>query len=352
MSLTVRIRKKLSHFTLIADFSAADHFTCLLGASGSGKSMLLKCIAGLETPDEGYIELNGRVLYDSEKKIDIRPQNRSVGYLFQNYALFPNMTVKENILISRYKDRNLPEVKDRVAELISLLQLEGHEDKYPNRISGGQQQRTALARIMMSDPEILLLDEPFAALDANLREKLQMEMKDLLKEYGQQVIMVTHDRDEAYRMSDAAGVLEDGRLIVFKSTRELFANPETVSAARMIGCKNIVPVQIRSQHELAVPQWGIQIRLKQPVPEGTTHIGIKAHHFGNKKDYTFPVCYCGGMEDTFEHIIRFRFLEQEPGSADIWWKLPYALTPDTLPDRIGFNEKDILLLHQEVRETC
>ena len=291
MSLTVRIRKKLSHFTLTADFSAADHFTCLLGASGSGKSMLLKCIAGLETPDEGYIELNGRVLYDSEKKIDIRPQNRSVGYLFQNYALFPNMTVKENILISRYKDRNLPEVKDRVAELISLLQLEGHEDKYPNRISGGQQQRTALARIMMSDPEILLLDEPFAALDANLREKLQMEMKDLLKEYGQQVIMVTHDRDEAYRMSDAAGVLEDGRLIVFKPTRELFADPETVSAARMIGCKNIVPVQMLSEHELTVPEWGIQIQLKQAVPEGTTHIGIKAHHFGNNKDYIYNSCY-------------------------------------------------------------
>jgi len=189
MSLIVRIRKKLSHFTLDVDFETADHFTCLLGASGSGKSMLLKCIAGLEKPDEGYIELNGRVLFDSSKKIDVKPQERGVGYLFQNYALFPNMTVKENILVSRYRERNRPEVIKRLHELISLLQLEGHEDKYPDRISGGQQQRTALARIMMSNPGILLLDEPFAALDANLREKLQMEMKDLLTEYGQQVIM-------------------------------------------------------------------------------------------------------------------------------------------------------------------
>lgn len=345
MSLTVRIRKKLSHFTLAADFSADDHFTCLLGASGSGKSMLLKCIAGLEKPDEGYIELNGKMLYDSEKKIDIRPQDRNVGYLFQNYALFPNMTVKGNILVSRHKDRNLPEVKDRAAELISLLQLEGFEDKYPNRISGGQQQRTALARIMMSDPGILLLDEPFAALDANLREKLQMEMKDVLAEYGQQVIMVTHDRDEAYRMSDAAGVLKEGQLIVFKPTRELFANPETVTAAGMIGCKNIVPVQIQNENELSVPSWGIRMTMTKPVPLETTHIGIKAHHFGNNKDYIFPVYYCGGMEDTFEHIIRFRFQEQEAGSADVWWKLPYAQTPDKLPDEIGFDEKDILLLH-------
>ncbi|MBE6129279.1 MAG: ATP-binding cassette domain-containing protein [Erysipelotrichaceae bacterium] len=350
MSLIVRIRKKLSHFTLDVDFETADHFTCLLGASGSGKSMLLKCIAGLEKPDEGYIELNGRVLFDSSKKIDVKPQERGVGYLFQNYALFPNMTVKENILVSRYRERNRPEVIKRLHELISLLQLEGHEDKYPDRISGGQQQRTALARIMMSNPGILLLDEPFAALDANLREKLQMEMKDLLTEYGQQVIMVTHDRDEAYRMSDAAGVLEDGRLIVYKPTRELFADPETVSAASMIGCKNIVPVQKQSENELFVPEWGIRMTMTKPLPPETTHIGIKAHHFGNNKDYVFPVNYCGGMEDTFEHIIRFRFDKQKQGSADIWWKLPYAQTPETLPDKIGFNEKDILLLHQEVKE--
>jgi hypothetical protein len=130
----------------------------------------------------------------------------------------------------------------------------------------------------------------------------------------------------------------------------LFADPETVSAASMIGCKNIVPVQKQSENELFVSEWGIRMTMTKPLPPETTHIGIKAHHFGNNKDYVFPVNYCGGMEDTFEHIIRFRFDKQKQGSADIWWKLPYAQTPETLPDKIGFNEKDILLLHQEVKE--
>lgn len=350
MSLIVRIYKKLPHFTLDVDFACEDHFICLLGASGSGKSMTLKCIAGLEKPDRGYIALNGRVLFDDEKKIDLSPQERKVGYLFQNYALFNNMTVAENILISLYKNRNQEEKNRKLKEMVHLMRLEGQEKKYPFQLSGGQQQRTALARILMSSPELLLLDEPFAALDSHLREKLQMEMKELLNSYSRQVIMVTHDRDEAYRMADGTGVLDNGHLLVFKKTKELYRNPEYVSAARLIGCKNIVRVKPLSTYELTVEEWGITIHMEKEIPMDITHIGIKAHHFGKDKQLMYPITYHGGLEDTFEYIVRFRFLNQKSDSSDIWWKIPSANMETELPEFIGFNEQDVLLLKEEGSE--
>lgn len=347
MSLIVKIRKKLDRFYLAVDMNEEADITCLLGASGSGKSMTLKCIAGLERPDEGHIEVNGRVLYDSEMNIDLSPQERHVGYLFQNYALFPTMTVRRNILISRHRQIDDAEVKGRFEEIILMLQLEKLLDRYPRQLSGGEQQRTALARILMSRPEILLLDEPFTALDAHLREKLQMQMKDLLKNYGQQVVMVTHDRDEAYRMADSAGVLSSGRLIVLKPVKALYRDPEYVSAALLIGCKNITPAKVISEHELSVPEWGLHLHTKRALPPHISHIGIKAHGFGSGKQFMFPVCYDGGMDDTFEYIIRFRFLSQDDESEDIWWKVPAAQMSAELPPELGFNEDAVLLLHGE-----
>ncbi len=349
MSLTVRIRKKLSHFTLDVSFQTDAGFTVFLGASGCGKSMTLKCIAGLEKPDEGYIELNGRVLFDSQNKIDLSPQQRHVGYLFQNYALFPNMTVRENIMVSRHKDR--AEAEAELREYLKLLQLEGYEDKYPAFLSGGQQQRTALARILMSRPEILLLDEPFTALDAHLRERLQMEMKELLEKYGQQVIMVTHDRDEAYRMGQDAGVLDEGRLTVFKPVKELYADPEYVNAARLIGCKNITAARCTGEHSLHIPEWGMDLQLRRTVPRNLCAVGIKAHYFGPDRQFVFPVQYCGTMEDPFETIVRFRFRSQLNTSSDIWWKIPESEKTGSLPDSVGFNEEDLLLLREET-ESC
>ena len=195
MSLHVDVRKALGSFTLDVSFTAENGITSLLGASGCGKSMTLKCIAGIEKPDEGRIELDGRVLFDSEAGINLPPQKRRVGYLFQNYALFPNMTVRQNILcgLNREKDRAAKE--QRLRDMLQMMQLEGLEERKPAQLSGGQQQRVALARILVNDPQILLLDEPFSALDSNLRDSLKVELRDLLKRFGREVLMVTHDRN-------------------------------------------------------------------------------------------------------------------------------------------------------------
>lgn len=150
---------------------------------------------------EGRIELDGTVLFDSKKGINLPPQKRRVGYMFQNYALFPNMTVRQNILCGMRHIKDKAEKEARLNKYVSMFRLEGLENHRPAQLSGGQAQRTALARIMVSDPKLLLLDEPFSALDAHLRDKLMIEMRDVLAKFGREVIMVTHSRDEAYNMS-------------------------------------------------------------------------------------------------------------------------------------------------------
>ena len=207
MSLIVDITRRLGSFTLDAQFEAENGVTCLLGASGCGKSFTLKCIAGIERPDRGHIELDGAVLFDSEKHINLPPQKRQVGYLFQNYALFPNMTVRQNILC---------------------------------QLSGGQQQRTALARILVSEPRLLMLDEPFSALDAHLRDSLKIELRDMLQTYGREVLMVTHSREEAYNMSRKIAVMDRGKLLCMKDTKERSWTGESCFASRIP--RNSLPI--------------------------------------------------------------------------------------------------------------
>ena len=181
MSLRAEIHKKLGAFSLDISLETQGGVLGLLGASGCGKSMTLKCIAGIEKPDSGYIALDGTVLFDSKRGINLAPQQRKVGYLFQNYALFPHMTVRQNILcgLKWEKRREIREQKYR--DILKLLQLEELQKHRPHQLSGGQAQRTALARMLVNEPHLLLLDEPFSALDSHLREKLQMELRELLK---------------------------------------------------------------------------------------------------------------------------------------------------------------------------
>ena len=179
--LKVKIKKQLDNICLDINFETNDDILGMIGASGSGKSMTLKCIAGIETPDEGYIALNDRVLFDSEKDINLKPQERKIGYLFQNFALFPQMTVKKNIEVSVNKKYSKDDKQDKIRDIINLLNLTGLEKRYPYELSGGQQQRVAFARIIVNEPDFLLLDEPFSNLDAYLRWNIAKELKSIIK---------------------------------------------------------------------------------------------------------------------------------------------------------------------------
>ncbi len=347
MSLHVDITKQLGSFTLDVDFTAENGITSLLGASGCGKSMTLKCIAGIERPDEGMIELDGRVLFDSEKDINLPPQQRRVGYLFQNYALFPNMTVRQNILcgLNREKDRAVKE--RRMREMLQMLQLEGLENRKPAQLSGGQQQRVALARILVSDPQLLLLDEPFSALDGHLRDSLKVEMRDLLEHFGREVLMVTHDRNEAYNMSRDIAVMDRGRILALKPTKALFADPGSVQAAVITGCKNIAKARKLEGFLVEVPEWGIRLETKQSVKEGLCAVGLRAHYFSPTSQHNrFPVRFTEEMEEPFETIIQFRYEGQSPDSPPVWWRLTKDRKPAQFPEELGISPANILLLYE------
>ena len=203
MSLYVDIKKNLGSFVLETKFEADGGVTGILGASGCGKSMTLRCIAGILKPDAGRIELDGRVFFDSEKKINLKPQQRHVGLLFQNYALFPNMTVWQNLMAALLPyEKEKSRAASSVRLVIKKFALDGLEKRKPGQLSGGQQQRVALARIFLSKPQVLLLDEPFSALDDFLKWKLELELSDLLEEFSGSTLFVSHSREEIYRLCD------------------------------------------------------------------------------------------------------------------------------------------------------
>ncbi len=227
MKLTVDIKKDYGSFKLSSSFETEDLLTGFLGSSGSGKSMTLKCIAGIVTPDEGYIALDDRVLFDSSKRINIRPKERKVGYLFQNYALFPAMTVKKNICCGLVREKDREAKKRKYDKAMSLLHLEGLENRLPSQLSGGQAQRVALARIIVSEPDLLLLDEPFSALDAFLRRNLQTELLEVLQNLGKQAVLVTHSAREVRRMTTNLFVMKSGEIIRRGRTEDVFSDPQS-----------------------------------------------------------------------------------------------------------------------------
>ena len=277
MSLEVDIRKKMRDFDLQVSFSEQRKRIGILGASGCGKSMTLKSIAGIETPDTGKICAEGRVLYDSARKINLRPQKRNIGYLFQSYALFPTMTVAENIAAGLSGTRE--EKRRRVREMAERFHLAGLEDHYPSGLSGGQQQRTALARLMACRPEMILLDEPFSAMDAYLKDQLQEQLSEMLEGYTGTVVLVSHNRDEIYRFCDDVLVMEQGQVIRAGEKKAVFAEPRIRQAAVLTGCKNFCSLERRDAHQAFLRDWGIELFTEREIPEETACIGYRAHWF-------------------------------------------------------------------------
>ena len=270
-----------------------------------------------------------------------------MGYLFQNYALFPNMTLRQNILCGmRYKPA--PEREQRLKEILAVMQLEGLEKHKPHQLSGGQQQRAALARILVNEPKLLMLDEPFSALDAHLRDALKIELRDMLQRFGREVLMVTHSREEAYNMSSAIAVMDNGKLLTLKPTKELFADPGSVPAAVMTGCKNIYPARKCGDCEVEVPALGIRLKTAGPVGAKLSAVGIRAHYFNPSTPHNrFPVRFVQEMEEPFETILQFRYAGQDPTSPPVWWRIPKDKRPQSFPQELGIAPANVLLLYDE-----
>ena len=272
--MDISIHKSFADFGLDMEFKTSAKRIGILGESGSGKSLTLKCIAGLEKPDSGHIEYNRNVFYDSGKKINIIPQKRRVGYMFQNFALFPNMTVRQNIAAAmRTKE------KKSVDDILKRFELSNLSKKYPRELSGGQQQRTALARIIASDPDMILLDEPFSALDETTKGRTQSRLEEMLSDYDKTVILVSHNKDEIYRFCDELIVIEDGRAVICGRTKDIFEDPRYVSAARLTGCRNISELILTDKYSGIAKDWGMTFLFEEKPPEGTTHIGIYENDF-------------------------------------------------------------------------
>jgi molybdate transport system ATP-binding protein len=246
--LSVDFEKHLGDFHLRPRFTAESELVVLLGPSGSGKSQTLRAIAGLMRPDSGRIELPLGPVFDARAGIDAQPQERNVGYVVQNLALFPHMTVAENIgfAIAGWKRAQR---EARVQELVELLELQGLEQRLPRNISGGQQQRTALGRALAARPHVLLLDEPFTALDSATRSALRREVSRLHRQLGLLTLFVTHDLQEAFALADVVVVYDQGEVLQYGPRNDVFREPASIRVAHLLDARNVLEGRVSAKHE-------------------------------------------------------------------------------------------------------
>lgn len=351
MAIEVRIHREFDDFKLDVQFQSESRKIGILGASGCGKSLTLKSIAGIERPETGKIESAGKVFFDSAKKIWMPPQERNVGYLFQNYALFPTITVEKNIGIALRCGKK--EKEKKVRDMIDRFSLQGLEKKLPGQLSGGQQQRTALARIMIYEPDMILLDEPFSALDSYLKEQTQRECLELLQDYPGTVILVSHSRDEIYRFSEEVLVMDGGKAVIKKTVKELFEHPQKVAAAKLTGCKNIEEIVWKDGKHLYVPGWDMVIPAGMGNVGDAQAIGIRAHEFTTERtesdgELVFPVYKPEVKEDLFEYHVQF--FTSERAKTPVVWKVSKKLWDvgeKGVPKWLHLKREHILFLERE-----
>jgi molybdate ABC transporter permease protein len=349
----IHVEKALDNFSLEVDFHTGRGAVGLLGASGAGKSMTLRMIAGIVAPDCGRIVLNGRVLFDSARKVNISAARRKIGVVFQDYALFPNMTVADNV---GFGLSHLP-IKERHALVRRQLQrvnIAELADRYPAQISGGQRQRVAIARCMAIEPDALLFDEPFAALDPHLRRQMEEQLRGTLADYNGAVIFVSHDMEEAFRFCTDLLVLDSGKVIASGPKHQLFERPQTVAAARLTGCKNIVPAQRIAMNRIAVENWNCELQTAGQCPDGMTHVGFRSHQIVFQPaaggENTFPCWLIATSEAPHEMTLYLRLhAAPQPGEpphlqADIPKDAWRALSAQPQPWQVRLDAARLLLL--------
>ena len=343
------IHRRIGGFDLNVAIESDASRIGILGESGSGKSMTLKSIAGIEPVDSGHIEVDGRVLYDASDKTDLKPQKRNVGYMFQNYALFPTMSVMKNVMAGLGKPTEENRVK--AADMLRRFRMDGYEDRLPGELSGGQQQRVALARIMVTEPDLILLDEPFSALDSYLRDRMQVEMLEMLDDYSGQVVMVSHSRDELYRFSDELFIINSGSIIKHGETRSVFREPESAIAARLTGCKNFSAAKVVDKHTVEANDWGVIIKLDRVIPADITAVGYRAHNFspvwGERQENCIEFDLLRVDDLPFE---KNYYIRTHDNDAPICWFVQgeeqRILEKNGLPDYLKIEEEHVLLLKQ------
>ena len=335
MSLEVDIRKTFGSYSLDVSFTAENEVFGLLGASGCGKSLTMRSIAGIETPDEGRIVVNGQVFFDSEQGINLKPQVRKTALLFQSYMLFPNLTVEDNVAAGIPKQTPKAERDAIVLEELRRFDVAAFAKRYPAQLSGGQQQRVALARMLAARPGILMLDEPFSALDSHLKSVLEQNLSGLFDVFDGTILYVSHDIDEAVRFCDTIAVMEQGKLMEVDKGRELIENPKSLAGIKLSGCKNAPEAEYADDHTVYCPAWGVEIRTEQQVPHDVKAIGLRAFNL-QKAD--------GPGEDVY----RMRVDRVSDSRFDRMALLEFLDRREDADALVGASDQEMHYLHQRV----
>ncbi len=324
MSLSVCIKKKFPGFTLDVSFEAGKETLGFLGESGCGKSLTLRCIAGVETPDEGRIVVNDTVFFEREAgkrpTVNLSPQERKTALLFQNYQLFPNLTVEDNIAAGISKKTPKDIRKQRVQEELKRFGLDAFNKRYPAQLSGGQQQRVALARMLAAQPGVLMLDEPFSALDAHLKSILEQNLSTLFDSFEGTILYVSHDIDEALRFCDRIAVVQSGKVVEIEPSKELVAHPQSVAGIKLSGCKNVTLAEKTGQHSVFLPRWGISASTQKIVPDDIVAFGVRAFYLSAAQgpgENCFRMKVDRASDSRFDRMLLLSFLDRSENAEPI-----------------------------------